>query len=205
MITIINYGIGNLTSVKNMLKKAGAEDVRISSSPEDIASADKILLPGVGHFDYGMKNLHESGLIPLLEKRVINDKIPILGICLGAQLMTKRSDEGVNPGLGWVDAETVRFDSARMPENYKIPHMGWNYVTPNKQVSLFDFLPEETRFYFVHSYHLKMNNRADEWLTTHYGFDFCAAYQKDNIFACQFHPEKSHKFGMQLFKNFVAL
>jgi glutamine amidotransferase len=142
MITIIDYGIGNLTSVKNMLKKAGAEDVSISSNPEDIAAADKLLLPGVGHFDYGMNNLHESGLIQMLEKRVMHDKIPILGICLGAQLMTKRSDEGVNTGLGWVDAETVRFDSARMPENYKIPHMGWNYVTPNKQVALFEFLPE---------------------------------------------------------------
>ncbi len=119
--------------------------------------------------------------------------------------MTKHSDEGVNPGLGWVDAETVRFHSAHIPKDYKIPHIGWNYVTPNKQAALFAFLPEATRFYFVHSYHLKMNNLADEWLTTHYGYDFYAAYQKDNIFACQFHPEKSHKFGMHLFKNFVAL
>ena len=205
IITIINYGIGNLTSVKNMLKKAGAEDVRISDNPEDIAAADKFILPGVGHFDYGMKKLHESGLIPLLEKRVINDKIPILGICLGAQLMTKRSDEGADAGLGWVDAETVKFDSTRMPENYKIPHMGWNYVTLQKKVALFDLLPEASRFYFVHSYHLKMNKSADEWLSANYGYDFCAAYQKENIFACQFHPEKSHKFGMQLLKIFVTL
>jgi glutamine amidotransferase len=205
MITIINYGIGNLTSVKNMLKKAGSEDVRISNNPEEIAAADKLLLPGVGHFDYGMKKLHESGLIPLLEKRVLQNKVPILGICLGAQLMTKRSDEGTTLGLGWVDAETVKFESARMPENYKIPHMGWNYVKPQKNVALFDNLPEASRFYFTHSYHLKMNNPADEWLTAHYGYDFCAAYQTENIFACQFHPEKSHKFGMQLLKNFVAL
>ncbi len=205
MITIINYGIGNLTSVKNMLKKAGAEDVIISNDAEEIAVADKLLLPGVGHFDHGMKELHESGLIPLLEKRVLHDKVPILGICLGAQLMTLRSDEGADPGLGWVDAETVNFDSARMPENYKIPHMGWNYVKPQKQLVLFDNLPEASRFYFVHSYHLKMNNPADEWLTAHYGYDFCAAYQKENIYACQFHPEKSHKFGMQLLKNFVTL
>lgn len=205
MITIINYGIGNLISVKNMLKKAGAEIVCISNNPEEIAASDKLLLPGVGHFDYGMKKLNESGLIPVLEKRVLHDKVPILGICLGAQLMTLRSDEGADPGLGWVDAETVKFDSARMPENYKIPHMSWNYVKPQKQVALFAHLPEASRFYFVHSYHLKMNNPADEWLTAHYGYDFCAAYQKENIFACQFHPEKSHRFGMQLLKNFVSL
>jgi imidazole glycerol-phosphate synthase subunit HisH len=205
MITIINYGIGNLTSVKNMLKKAGAEDVRISNSPEEIAAAVKLLLPGVGHFDYGIKKLHESGLIPLLEKRVLHDKVPILGICLGAQLMTNRSDEGLEPGLGWIDAETVKFDSVRMTGNYKIPHMGWNYVKLQKQNVLNFGLPEASRFYFVHSYHLKMNNPQDEWLTAHYGYDFCAAYQKENIFACQFHPEKSHKFGMQLLKNFVAL
>jgi glutamine amidotransferase len=205
MITMINYGIGNLTSVKNMLKKAGAEDVRISDNPEDIAAADKLLLPGVSHFDYGMNNLHESGLVPFHEKRVLHDKIPILGICLGAQLMTMRSDEGENLGLGWVDGETVKFDSTRMPENYKIPHMGWNYVIPQKKVALLDLMPEASRFSFVHSYHLKMNNSADEWLCGNYGYDFCAAYQKDNIFACQFHPDKSHKFGMQLLKNFVAL
>lgn len=205
MITIINYGIGNLTSVKNMLKKAGAEDVRMSNNPDEIAAADKLLLPGVGHFDYGMKKLHESGLIPLLEKRVLHDKVPILGICLGAQLMTARSDEGNITGLGWVDAETVAFDKTKLATGYKIPYMGWNYVKPQKQVSLFSNLPEAARFYFVHSYHLKMNNPADEWLTAHYGYDFCAAYQKENIFACQFHPEKSHKFGLQLMKNFVSL
>jgi glutamine amidotransferase len=188
-----------------MLKKAGAEDVRISDNPDDIAAADKLLLPGVGHFDYGMNKLHESGLVPFLEKRVLHDKIPILGICLGAQLMTKRSDEGANPGLGWVEGETIKFDGACMPESYKIPHMGWNYVTPQKKLALFDHLPEASRFYFVHSYHLKMNNPADEWLSAHYGYDFCAAYQKENIFACQFHPEKSHKFGLQLLKNFVSL
>lgn len=205
MIVIINYGIGNLTSVKNMLKKAGAEDVRITNNPEEIAIAEKLLLPGVGHFDYGMKKLHDSGLIPLLEKKVLQDKVPILGICLGAQLMTLRSDEGITPGLGWINAESVRFDAAVMPENHKIPHMGWNYVKPQKEVALFNDLPEASRFYFVHSYHLKMQNQSDVWLSTHYGYDFCAAFQKDNIYACQFHPEKSHKFGLQLMRNFVNL
>ena len=205
MITIINYGIGNITSVKNMLKKAGAEDVRISNNPEEIAAADKLLLPGVGHFDYGMKKLHESGLIPLLEKRVLQGKVPILGICLGAQLITNRSDEGNTPGLGWVDAETVAFDKDKLPAGYKVPHMGWNNVQVKKDNPLFANMHDDPCFYFVHSYHLKMEDRQDEWLTTQYGYDFCAAFQRDNIFACQFHPEKSHKFGLRLMENFVNL
>lgn len=204
-ITIINYGTGNLTSVQNMLRKAGAIDVRISDHPNDIASARKLILPGVGHFDFGMKKLHESDLIPLLSQRVMEDRIPILGICLGAQLLTRRSDEGLTPGLGWVDGETVRFDISTMPHPVKIPHMGWNFVYPRKNVCLWSNMPEHSRFYFVHSYHLKMDNSADVWLTSEYGYEFCAAFQKDNIFACQFHPEKSHKFGMQLMKNFATL
>lgn len=204
-ITIINYGTGNLTSVKNMLKKAGASDVRISGHPDDIASATKLILPGVGHFDFGMKKLNESNLIPLLSRRVMEDRIPILGICLGAQLMTRRSEEGSAPGLGWVEGETVRFDISAMPHHVKIPHMGWNYVKSHKDVTLWKDMPPESRFYFVHSYHLVMDNRDDVWLTSHYGYEFCAAYQKDNIYACQFHPEKSHKFGLQLMKNFVRL
>jgi len=205
MLTIINYGIGNLTSVSNMLKKAGADEVIISSNPEDILSADKLILPGVGHFDFGMKKLQDSGLISVLEEKVLQQKTPILGICLGAQLMTKRSDEGSIPGLGWIDAETIAFDKEKLPLGYKIPHMGWNYVKENKQSVLFKNMPDNPRFYFVHSYHLKMNEVKDEWLAAHYGYDFCAAFEKENIFACQFHPEKSHKFGLQLMENFVNL
>jgi len=205
MLTIINYGIGNLTSVSNMLKKAGADEVIISSNPEDILSADKLILPGVGHFDFGMKKLQDSGLISVLEEKVLQQKTPILGICLGAQLMTKRSDEGSIPGLGWIDAETIAFDKEKLPLGYKIPHMGWNYVKENKQSVLFKNMSDNPRFYFVHSYHLKMNEVKDEWLEAHYGYDFCAAFEKENIFACQFHPEKSHKFGLQLMENFVNL
>lgn len=205
MITIINYGAGNLLSVKNMLRKAGAREVLISNQIKDIESADKLILPGVGHFDYGMRKLHESGLIPALTKQVLEQKTPILGICLGAQLMTQSSEEGNSQGLGWIDGKTIAFDKSKLPANYKVPHMGWSEVTVNKTVDLFKDMPENPRFYFVHSYHLQMENPKDVWLSATYGYDFCAAYQHDNICACQFHPEKSHKFGLQIMKNFIAL
>lgn len=188
-----------------MLKKAGASDVIISAEFKDVLSADKLILPGVGHFDFGMKKLKSSGLIPIIEKKVFENNIPILGICLGAQLMTKSSEEGVEKGLGWVDAETIAFDKTRLEKDLKIPHMGWNYVHSFKDCALFEGMPADPRFYFVHSYHFRMNQPEDNWLQTEYGYEFCAAYQRDNIFACQFHPEKSHKFGLKLMENFVRL
>ena len=205
MITIINYGIGNLTSVRNMLKKAGADEVIISSDVEDIQSTDKLILPGVGHFDYGMSMLKDSGLIPVIEEQIFKKKIPILGICLGAQLMTKSSAEGNKEGLGWVDGKTIAFDKGKIGAEVKIPHMGWNYVDVRSNNKLSDNLPDDSRFYFVHSYHLEMSDPKDIWLTTQYGYEFTAAYRKDNIYACQFHPEKSHKFGLQLMTSFVNL
>lgn len=205
-IAIINYGIGNLTSVKNMLRKAGADDVVITSDEEQIRNASKLILPGVGHFDYGISKLHESGLVEVLNDLVLNDKKTILGICLGAQLMTASSEEGEKPGLGWVDGKTIAFDRSKLPNETKIPHMGWNYVDEQKACKLFDEMHSDPRFYFVHSFHLEMNNPADVWLTTNYeGYEFCSAYQHNNIFACQFHPEKSHKFGLKLMENFVTL
>ena len=204
-IIIINYGSGNLKSVENMLKKAGAQNVIISGAKEDIEESHKLILPGVGHFDYGMEMLKESGLIPAIEAKIFQDKTPILGICLGAQLMTRRSDEGEVNGLGWIDGETIAFDKTKLDAGMKIPHMGWNYVLPKKDCSLFNDMPTNPRFYFVHSYHLKMDLSENEWLSVNYGYDFCAAYQKDNIYACQFHPEKSHKFGLKLMENFITL
>jgi glutamine amidotransferase len=204
-IVIINYGIGNLTSVQNMLRKAGADDVIISSEATDICSADKLVLPGVGHFDYGMKMLIDSKLVPIIEEQIFNKKIPILGICLGAQLMTQSSEEGTIDGLGWVKGSTVSFDKSRMTVDLKVPHMGWNYVKVESNNELSDELTEESRFYFVHSYHLKMSDPKDIWLSTQYGYEFTAAFRKDNLYACQFHPEKSHKYGLKLMKNFVNL
>jgi len=204
MIFIINYGIGNIYSIKNMLLRMKC-DVEITDQKDNIQHADKLILPGVGNFDYGMKKLQESNLIPILEKKIFVEKIPVLGICLGAQLMTKRSDEGQEKGLGWINGETVAFDNSKFSNNEKIPHMAWNYVKAKKGCDLFNDMPQESRFYFVHSYHLKMNNPEDIWLTSNYGYEFCAAYQHENIFATQFHPEKSHKFGMKLLENFAKL
>lgn len=203
MLVIIDYEVGNLTSIKKMLKKAGCADAIISGKLEDIEKATKLILPGVGHFDYGMSQLHSSGLVEMLNKKVLKDKVPILGICLGAQLLTRGSEEGSQQGLGWIAADTVKFDVAKLADNLKIPHMGWSDVTFKNEAPLFNNMPHDSRFYFVHSYHLKCDNINDIAATTKYGYEFAAGIIKDNIMGMQFHPEKSHKYGMQLLSNFV--
>jgi glutamine amidotransferase len=203
MILIIDYKAGNVRSIQNMLKKTGVKSV-ISDNPRDIEQADKLILPGVGSFDHGMKQLRQSKLIDLLNEKVLEKKTPILGICLGVQLMTKHSAEGNLPGLGWFDAETIAFDKNNIPSNYKIPHMGWSEIKYLPECTLFDNMPEKPpRFYFVHSFHLKSNNYDDIIATTKYGYEFPVGLKKDNIVGIQFHPEKSHKFGMQLLRNFI--
>jgi glutamine amidotransferase len=203
MIVIVDYGLGNLASVANMFKKAGIKNVCISSDEKVIANASKLVLPGVGSFDAGMKNLEDSNLIPILNKKVLEEKVPILGICLGMQLLTKRSDEGEKNGLGWIDAETLKFnlDSSL---KLKVPHMGWNYITVQKQNSLIDS-NSKSRFYFVHSYYVKCFDQSQSLATSHFGNDFECMVMKDNIYGVQFHPEKSLKFGMKLFENFSKL
>lgn len=203
MLTIIDYKAGNVRSIQNMLKKIGYKSI-ISDKIEDIEKAEKLILPGVGSFDYGMVQLEKSCLIEMLNKKVLTDKTPILGICLGVQLMTKLSEEGSKNGLGWIDAQTVAFEKSKLPDNYKIPHMGWNEIVYNKQSKLFQNLHETPpRFYFVHSYHLNANNENDVLATTNYGYEFTVGLEKENIVGVQFHPEKSHKFGMQVLRNFV--
>ena len=204
MITIINYNAGNIKSIQNMLKRIGAKSC-ISADAKEIEQAEKLILPGVGHFDYGMKNLQESGLIEVLNKKVLIDKVPLLGICLGAQLLGNRSEEGILSGLGWIDMEVVKFDENKLPENLKIPHMSWNEINIKKQSNLLIGLSNESRFYFVHSYRLKCNNENDILANTNYGYEFTSAVEKENIFGVQFHPEKSHKFGMRLLENFVNI
>lgn len=202
MITIIDYGIGNLGSIYNMLKKNGSEAI-ITSSIEEISKAKKLILPGVGSFDYGMLKLRESGLIDLLNQKVVIGKTPILGICLGMQLFTNRSEEGNSKGLGWIDAQTVKFNMQGDNSKLKIPHMGWNRITIKKQSVLLNDMYEDARFYFVHSYYVQCNQQEDILTTTEYGFEFHSGLEKGNIAGVQFHPEKSHKFGLRFLKNFV--
>jgi imidazole glycerol-phosphate synthase subunit HisH len=201
MITIIDYKTGNLGSIQNILKRIG-EDSVITSDKYEIEKATKLILPGVGAFDTGMRNLMELDLVDILNKRVKVDRIPVLGICLGMQLLSNGSEEGSLPGLGWVDAETIRFRFKDTIE-YKIPHMGWNFIKQHKDSRLFENMYPDARFYFVHSYYFRANMEKDILLSTNYEIEFTSAIENGNILGVQFHPEKSHKFGMTLLKNFV--
>ncbi len=203
MIVIVDYKMGNIGSIVNMLKKIGVYAV-ISSNASMVEKATKLILPGVGAFDSGVKNLNDLGLVEIITEKVTKEKIPILGVCLGMQLFSKESEEGKLKGLGWIDAKTIKFNFSR-PNSLKIPHMGWNSITPQQKDPLFTDFDNEARFYFVHSYHLKCKNENDVLATTSYGYDFASIVKKDNIIGVQFHPEKSHKYGMKLLKNFAEL
>lgn len=202
MIVVVDYGVGNLGAISNMLRKIGAEVV-VSSSYAQIAQATKLILPGVGAFDSGMSNLDKLGLLEVLRRKVIEEKTPILGICLGLQLFTKRSEEGQLAGLGWLNAETIKFTFKPEKVELKTPHMGWNDVKLQSPSFLFDGMAARPRFYFLHSYHLVCHEREDIVATTSYGYEFVCSVQKDNVFGVQFHPEKSHKFGLTLLTNFA--
>lgn len=199
MISIIDYGLGNLASVQNMLRKIGA-DSRIVSSAEEISSADSMILPGVGAFDRGVKLLHSRGLWTALLDRV-GQGTPILGICLGMQLLTHGSDEGTLDGLGLVPGFTRRF-AIKDDSAFKVPHMGWNHVEVVKPNPLIDASAGAQKFYFVHSYLVVLDNSEDELARTKYETLFTAAFQRGKVFGTQFHPEKSHKYGMALMKKF---
>ncbi|WP_162052401.1 imidazole glycerol phosphate synthase subunit HisH [Pontibacter pamirensis] len=204
MITIIDYGLGNLGSILNMLKKIGAQ-AKISTSKLDIEKADKLILPGVGAFDNGMNQLRERELMDVLNYKAMEEKVPTLGICLGMQLLGNSSEEGTEKGLGWIDAATLKFKFDEQNLHLKVPHMGWNLVNEKKGSVLSKEMYEEPRFYFVHSYHFVCKNPQDELFRSNYGFEFTSAVEKDNIMGVQFHPEKSHKFGMRLLSNFAAI
>lgn len=199
MITIVDYGLGNIASIRNMIKKAGGESM-ITSDPAVIGQAGKIIIPGVGSFGQGMKNLEEKGLIDVLNQKALNEKVPVLGICLGMQLMTLHSEEGDRSGLGWIEAQTKKFNLPGL----KVPHMGWSDIIVKKPSHpLFKNSAEENRFYFVHSYAVHCSKEENIMAQTEYGYTFDSMIVKDNIMGCQFHPEKSHKFGMNLLRNFV--
>jgi glutamine amidotransferase len=201
MIVIVDYGMGNLGSIDNMFKKIGVKAI-ISGDPEVIATAPKLLLPGVGSFDRAMERIHELGLKSVLDEQVLVSKKPLLGICLGMQLLTRGSEEGRLPGFGWIAADTIRFSNSI---DLKVPHMGWNFVHPASPSSLTSNLPADSRFYFVHSYRVHVDNEKDSILKCNYGIEFDAAIQRDNIFGAQFHPEKSHKYGMKLLENYAKI
>ncbi|WP_026764063.1 imidazole glycerol phosphate synthase subunit HisH [Sediminibacterium salmoneum] len=204
MITIIDYGMGNLGSVANMFKRIGVESI-ISSDIDVISQASKILLPGVGAFDTAMEKINELGLIPILNFKALEEKIPIMGICLGMQLLTESSEEGKLKGLGWIPGHVKKFSFEDDKLGLKVPHMGWNFIRSNKISNLTKDLPEPSKFYFVHSYYVECQNRENVIATTEYGFEFDSLISFENIYGAQFHPEKSHKFGMKLLQNFAAI
>lgn len=203
MIVIVDYGLGNLGSIKNMLQHIGFEPV-ISSDKEHVLNAEKLILPGVGSFDQGMINLHKKELVTVLNQRVLVDRIPILGICLGMQLFGTKSEEGGLSGLSWIDQESKKFN----PQDYQsfpVPHLGWEYVSfTENQSELLSGFNDETKFYFSHSYYVSCKNRENVILETNYLHPFDAAVQKEHIVGVQFHPEKSHKYGIRLLTNFVS-
>jgi len=203
MITIVDYGLGNLGSIVNMYKKIGIE-TQITSDSEQINNAEKIILPGVGRFDAAMEKIDSLNMRGILNKKAMADKTPVLGICLGMQLLTNGSEEGGLPGLGWIDAFTYKFcfdEGTRL----KVPHMGWNLVKRSTPSPLTEGFDDDYRYYFVHSYHVKVKDENNSILKTLYGIEFDSAIQKDNIYGVQFHPEKSHKFGIKLLKNFASI
>jgi imidazole glycerol-phosphate synthase subunit HisH len=204
MIVIVDYGVGNLSSIINMLKKAGAKAIA-SSDPEVLEQAEKLILPGIGAFDAGMNKLNEHGLVPLLNYLALEKKVPFLGLCLGLQLMSKGSEEGHVQGLGWLDAETIRFKFGADQTQLKVPHMGWNTIEIRRPHPLFTNLDPESRFYFVHSFYVQSHDPEIVLAETDYGGCFHSILGRDNIMGAQFHPEKSHKFGLHLLKNFAEI
>jgi glutamine amidotransferase len=202
-ITIIDYGMGNLGSIANMFKQIGVH-AEVSASLEKIERADRLILAGVGAFDAGMQRLNDLELISLMEYKVLEQKTPFLGICLGMQLLSRSSEEGQMPGLGWLEAETVKFDFDGHATRLHVPHMGWNEIQTCTEHPLLADLGEDARFYFVHSYYVCCSHSEEVLATTEYGFPFHAVVGRGNILGTQFHPEKSHRYGKKILENFMG-
>lgn len=203
MIVIVDYGMGNVSSIANMLKRIGAS-TSLTADPTVISRAEKLILPGVGAFDSGMANLQRRGLLDVLYQKVVVERTPILGICLGMQLFSRCSEEGRLPGLGWIDAETVRIRPP-VSSGLKVPHMGWNFTSMKHEDSILSgFTRDSSKFYFVHSYHVVCRDIGNVVASVSYGQEIAAIIRLNNIIGTQFHPEKSHKYGMLLLRNFVA-
>jgi glutamine amidotransferase len=204
MISIIDYGLGNVLAFVNAYSRLNIPVV-IAKSAEDLVGATKLILPGVGSFDHAMTQLNNSGMRSSVEQLVLQNRIPVLGVCVGMQLLAKSSDEGVLPGLGWIDGVVKKFDLSIFPVGTKLPHMGWNDVKPTVAGNLFKGMEHDAHFYFLHSYYFECHQKKNILAVTEYGGQFSCAVHRDNVFGVQFHPEKSHHFGSQLFKNFAEI
>ena len=204
MITLIDYGIGNIFSFQNVYKRLDIP-TKIAKTSQDLTDAQKLILPGVGSFDYAMSQLNASGMREKLDELVIEKKVPVIGICVGMQMMGNRSDEGKLEGLKWIDSEILKFDEKLIQQRTKLPHMGWNDVIPVNNHPLFTGLEKDVIFYFLHSFYFKCNNPEDSIAVSDYGLPFSSAVNKDNIYGIQFHPEKSHQYGEKLLHNFAKL
>lgn len=204
MISIIDYGLGNIQAIANIYKRLDIP-ASFATTADDLARAERIILPGVGAFDWAMARLNESGMRATLDRLVVEERMPVLGICVGMQMMAKRSDEGASDGLGWVNADVRRFDPALRNADIHLPHMGWNDVAPRAGDPLFAGLETDARFYFLHSYYFAPREAEDILAQTDYGGSFACAVRRDNVLGVQFHPEKSHQWGIQLLKNFAEL
>ena len=204
MITIVNYGSGNINAITNIYKLLKIP-FSIASEPAELEIAEKIILPGVGSFDYCMSKLNNSGLKEVLNKKVLINKVPVLGICIGLHIMALDSEEGVMPGLGWIEGNVKKFDKTKISDKPKIPHMGWNSIKVELIPELFKDINQDQGFYFIHSYFIDVKNKANIMSTTNYSSNFVSGITSSNIYAVQFHPEKSHNNGMQFLKNFSEL
>lgn len=204
MITIIDYGVGNISAFQNVYKRLDIS-TRIAKSVEDLQEVEKLILPGVGAFDYAMSQLNNSGMRERLDELVLKQKVPVIGICVGMQMMGNKSDEGQLEGLKWIDANIRKFDESTIHQRTKLPHMGWNDVYPKNNHPLFEGLEKNAIFYFLHSYYFECKNEKDILANSDYGVMFASAAHHDNIFGIQFHPEKSHQYGEKLLHNFAKL
>lgn len=204
MTTIIDYGLGNISAFVNVYERLNIPVV-VGKTADDLKSATRLILPGVGAFDHAMFKLHSSGMREVLDSLVLDQRVPVLGICAGMQILAHSSDEGTLPGLGWVDGTVRKFDASAVHPPLPLPHMGWNTIQPRNDNPLLVSVGKEYSFYFLHSYYFQCNNPNDTIATTEYGIQFASAVNNNNIYGVQFHPEKSHQWGIQLLKNFAEI
>jgi glutamine amidotransferase len=204
MITIINYGSGNINAIGNIYERLKIP-FRIADRPEEVSGSEKIILPGVGAFDETISMLDESGFRAILDHEVLKNKVPVLGICVGMQILANKSEEGILPGLGWITGEVKKIDKSLLKQKPKVPHLGWNSVELNKKNSLFDGIDTDEGFYFLHSYYFECASDSDVLTRTFYGKSFASAVSNNNVYGVQFHPEKSHHNGVKLLQNFAML